>query len=287
MISLEEKILNDLDKTGFITELEIGEELHKKGWQPSHGQSYEDLDSNISREIDIHAHRHRYSKKANLYLTLYLIIEVKKDSKRPWVVFTTKERFLGGLGWRNAHVLRNHRIPLEGSSSSRARTLLNASGVIKNNPKVNYPRVGKAYHEAFKDPGEKSKIYESLISASKATFYLRSLHDPGKEHTEERFNPKKSVEASLYLPVVVLDGNLYEVYLSNKGEKVIEKVGCLPIQFNFSSPNYGETSYDRDLEFFPDIVTKENLGNYLLQLEAWFESMFSAFELNAIEARGV
>ena len=100
--SFLKKIKDDIEKTGFLTELRVGELLYAKDWSVSHSESYEDLDSQKSREIDIVSTKSYHDKETNLYTEFHLIIKVKKSSKYPWVIFTTPHIYRG-WGWRLLH----------------------------------------------------------------------------------------------------------------------------------------------------------------------------------------
>src|SRR5688572_29512818 len=101
MDELEKKILEDIEKTGFVTELKTVSMLIDHGWRTQHSSTYEDKDNNISREIDIVASKVEYIKELGFRLVFYLIVETKK-SERPWIIFTTDRRF-ATLGWSIMH----------------------------------------------------------------------------------------------------------------------------------------------------------------------------------------
>ena len=54
---LEEKLLDDLQKSGFGSELKVLETLKAEDWKVFAGLSYFDSTSKKSREIDVHALR--------------------------------------------------------------------------------------------------------------------------------------------------------------------------------------------------------------------------------------
>src|SRR6266571_2659950 len=98
MERLEDRILADIRQTGFLTELEVGRILIKKGFRVESGRAYEDLDESKSREIDIVANTHIFAKDVGFRFFPHLIIEIKKDLEKPWVIFLTKEDF-PAYGW--------------------------------------------------------------------------------------------------------------------------------------------------------------------------------------------
>jgi hypothetical protein len=83
---LKRKIMEDIKKTGFITELEIGSLLLRNGWRVGHSSSYNDKDLEKAREIDIIAYKGFYNEEIDFRFGIQLIFEIKKTS-RHWVIF--------------------------------------------------------------------------------------------------------------------------------------------------------------------------------------------------------
>jgi hypothetical protein len=268
-MTLEEKILNDIEKTGFTVELKTVSALIDNDWQVEHGSTYEDYDENKSREIDVIASKTMYIEDISFRISFYLIIEVKKSS-RPWIIFTTNRRF-GTLGWSILHRSNNSRItkPLSGEGSGTFRdSVFGMKAVTKNTPREYKFRVGKAFHELEKQPGEKSKIFEAIMSASKAAYYHCEKY---KEADEADFQPNKDTNLSIYLPVVVLDGLLYEVYNGYSGEIELHKQEFIPVELNYASPKYRKHNWDA--HFNPDLIEFNFLSTYISQIETWRQSM--------------
>jgi hypothetical protein len=64
--SLEKKILEDMEKTGYPTEIMSASIMQGRGWEVTHKPSYWDEDERKSREFDIIAFRGK--KIQNIYL---------------------------------------------------------------------------------------------------------------------------------------------------------------------------------------------------------------------------
>jgi hypothetical protein len=141
-----------------------------------------------------------------------------------------------------------------------------------NNFKVKLERYGIAFHESFKPPSETSKAFESLISVCKAAWHRNESNR--YLGGQEDFLPKEPVEVHIFIPVVVLDGQLFEVTIGTKGEIELNEQQFIQVQLNYSSPNYGKS----DIDFFPDIVKFENLEHYLTQTEEWIDGMFAEYK---------
>ena len=94
-MGLEDKILQEIDKTGYPTEIVCASAMQNRGWAVVHSPSYLDDLENRSREFDIRAYRTKRQdvRGHNYSVGIYLMTECKK-SEKPWVFFTTPERYL-------------------------------------------------------------------------------------------------------------------------------------------------------------------------------------------------
>jgi len=271
-MSLEDEILNDIQKTGFVTELKAVSLFIEKGWSTEHSTTYEDKDENRSREIDIVATKVEYIRELGFRLIINLVCEVKK-SERPWIIFTTR-RTLGSLGWRIMHNLVNTFIIKESKTSKTGKSrhsILDFDSIDKKNIREHENRVGKAFHELKKNPGEKSKIYEALITSSKASKYFNDLYE--EKNDEKEFVPDGMSELEFFLPTVILDGKLFEVYNQTNGDMKVHSKQYIPVEMKYSSPNYRKGNWDVD--FFPDVITFDYLSDHLNQIEIWRQSMIT------------
>jgi len=269
--SLIDRIKDDINKTGFVTELKVASACHSNGWHVSHSSSYEDYDQSKSREIDIVATSNYKDEEANLYTEFHLVIEVKSISKNPWVVFTTPHYFKG-MGWRILHSGWNY--------TTKKWALLKGDHISEYCPFVAKDRIGKAFHEAFKKPNENSKIFESILSACKASFYLKDNH--GIEPFKEEFNPEKSVEIHFYIPMIVLDGILFEAYL-DEGDIVVSEQDWIPVEYSYSARSYRVDS--SETTFFPAIVCFNHVNSFLKQLNEWVKHCNEGFSSELVNIK--
>ncbi|MEK6479618.1 hypothetical protein WJR50_18885 [Catalinimonas sp. 4WD22] len=280
--SLEERILEDIDKTGFITELEIASKFLEKKWSVIHSSTYEDLDYNISREIDLIANFYLFDffTDQDINVSVKLIIEVKKVSKRPWVIFSspgTSKLFANHLGWNLLHNAKNHESIIS-NDGDKYETLLNIfdDDVLEESNYFNINKnYGRAFHESFKAPNEPSKIYESLLTVSKASLYE---YQKAKGSDIENFGEEKemdyenSIDLEIFVPVIILEGNLFEVYLNKNGKKELKRADYIPIDFKYSSPKYKSEKF-QELNLYPIIVDLKHLDQFILHMESWATSI--------------
>jgi len=259
MEELEKKILADIQKTGFASELRVISTLLEQGWNTDHGETYEDKDENKSREIDITASKPAYDPQVAFRFNFTLVIEVKKTD-HPWVVFTTDRR-MKAAGWRVMHASRNDR--RQGDPGS----LFDVDCIVPLDLRAKRLRIGKAFHEAFKPAGDMSKVYAALMGALKAAHYFCHRYPSPTGW----FDITKETELSIYIPIVVVDGRLFEVFNQYDGTIQTLEQGYIPVEMSYSSPNYRTGHWDAD--FLPDIVTAAHFPGYLQALDEWRQSI--------------
>src|ERR1035437_1604197 len=270
---LFDKIKKDIKQTGFVIELEIGEILRKNQFHTNHNASYEDKDCHLSREIDLTATECYRDKKTNLYVEYHLILEVKKNSDRPWIIFTNPPSYIG-YGWRILHSSFN--------TTNKKNSILSSKLIDLDNPLILKNRIGKAYHELGKTSSDKSKIYESILSVCKAAYYFKD--NVGEEPFKKDFDKNSSVEIHFYIPIIVIDGILVEVYLENNEPK-IEEENWLVMEYEYASQNYLNASGETEKTFFPRVVRKDYLDEFILILKKWFNSCNKGLSEEVIKRR--
>jgi hypothetical protein len=89
--SLEQNILDDIQKTGFPLELRVAHELLTRGYFVDHNLYYVDKDEHKGRDIEISARRNSQNPprdKPPQWVRNRLLVECKKTMK-PWVIFTS------------------------------------------------------------------------------------------------------------------------------------------------------------------------------------------------------
>ncbi len=115
------------------------------------------------------------------------------------------------------------------------------------------------------------------MGASKAAHYFCHRHPAPFVY----FNIAEESELSIYLPIVVLEGRLFEVYNDYDGEIQLQEQGHIPVEMSYSSPNYRKGLWDAD--FLPDIVTAAYFPEYLKALDGWRQSILERTSQRLIE----
>lgn len=251
---LEKKLLEDLDKTGFGSEMRSIRAINAAGWTTNAGAAYFDHDASITRNIDVVAVKLARNFELELFFEYHLFIEVKK-SEKPWVVFREKDRFPDhGDAWNNPYFNRNAPVQL-GDLTPKIRTYSIRNGL---------GWLGYGVHEAFKKPQDTGRWYGAAVTACKACYdYVR--HESFSSLKDE---PSGYPFLMLTHPVVVLDGPLTSAELNDEGEVTLEEIRWAPFEFEFSTEKYSAERYRVDL------VSLDAIPEFLKILDKRVEEMF-------------
>lgn len=261
---LKSKIIQDIQKSGFLSEMNTSAILVKNGWLNTHNaETFLDKDYNKSREIDITTYKAKYDKDFQIKLGIHLIIEVKKTNK-PWIIFCQEKQSIIyiGLGWGCIHFADNI-----------TPNQLSYEQINNKSRQANSDLFGTSYYEAFKKPTENSQVYSALITCCKAAVHLQKLNSWAVDENK-KYSGNKRHDLDFFLPIVVLDGLMFQSTLNTDGKISLKEVDYSPIRLNYSSMNYKETT------FYPEIITLKGLKTYLEDIDEWHTSMFNSLKRN-------
>ncbi|MEH2359645.1 hypothetical protein [Nostoc sp.] len=246
---LKNKIIKDLEKSGFGAEMLVLKIFNSLGWRAEAGQGYFDKDENKSREIDISAYYSAHLEVNNKFCVssfFHICAEVKK-SEQPWIVFRTYPHpYFQLCAWDNLIDCIN--LPTENFNL--------VEYITKHSLLAIKGWEGSGIHHAFKDPNTPSRWYPAFIAACKACedCYERNKLDGNKTTSNILEEP---TEWNFFQPLVILDGTLVTAELTDSGEIHIEEVDSAPFRFKYNTKNYIRGNYRVDL------VTISGLKNYI------------------------
>lgn len=247
-----EKVLECAKASGFDAELAVAAVLRGRGWGAASNVYYIDADENISRELDILAHKPFSDTKRvpPVSCWIYICAEVKR-TKDPFIFFSDESQFADfGIGYGLLHT--KHRVD---------RFVLPFQKIDEFCPVSGLDRLARSYI-SFKD-GKSQQVRGGIISAFKGAMY-QSERDPS------RFSDA-SHDISFFIPLLVVDGPLWEVHHSDKsGDLVAKEVDEIIYYQNYLSP-----AYDR-IQIRVAVVTMEALPKFLERMENWGESIRTA-----------
>ena len=263
---MEEEFKNRLSKyikedTGYLEELKVANIFSKAGWGIRHSNYYLDKDEEKRREIDIFAYKSNLIKnnrfEENISIHINLVCEVKKSTKKPWIIFSTKKSPSDNFFGLSIYHEKNMKSIIEEKIEWK---------VDRNSSINSFERIGETYCEASLSNSGKndnqSQIFKSLTSSTKASEYFLSIR---KSNPLLRFISPKSIE--FFEPVIVFKGQMFEAYLNDQDELELNEINHIPIIFNRISPNYDRHDY------LVDVVKVEELSNLLAEKEKWFNTI--------------
>jgi hypothetical protein len=95
--SLEDRILLDIERTGFPLELRVSKRFIEAGYHVQNSVFYVDRDEGKGREIEIMALKNSREKgmqgQSPMWIRLRCHVECKKSTAKPWVIFTSEKTF--------------------------------------------------------------------------------------------------------------------------------------------------------------------------------------------------
>ena len=197
----EKRIKNWIFKNGYPFEMKVASLFQKKDFKITQSILYKDSDTNKYRELDIIAY---YGKLVNgVSFNFSFVIECKKSTDKPWLVF------------KNDKLINSKLDRFKPIATKNAEILFKNSKVNNNNQFNNlFPNINNAGYNvviAFRD--NKDVAYSSSLSLLKACNYIR-----------DKFNTSNLRQCNFYIPLIVIEGELYDARLSPEEEIDFELV---------------------------------------------------------------
>lgn len=208
---LSSKLRAWLANEGYPFELRVGRTLHDADWDVFHGQHYLDPETGKLREVDVHAAFGPYlgDTKGMGMVSVHLVCECKVSQGKPWIVFTSRQGD-DELG------LVSRLTPGEPASHALSHAVLTNRGKLST--LVMGSRIGHGVTRAFVESrsADPTGPFAAVLGAMTAASALSNRH-----YSSLLQGTGKSVWLSIYLPVVVLLGQLFEFYLDEAGNEVL------------------------------------------------------------------
>lgn len=250
---LKQKILAEINKSGFSHELNIIQRLRNEELTVFPNLGYVDSEDK-PHEIDAFAIINDYDEEKRFDdVSLNLIVECKSSSDKPWVFFDDPEDALSllGLADRLEYVsnfeTKDGYTPLTGCMNSAL------SGHHYNNKTT---PVARTHFEAFgKDAGK--EIYQGITSLWYTLDYFKRLF--GKS-TINQVVQKQRID--FIHPVIVLKGVLITAFRNDEGEFEVEEVPHVMIK-TIDCITDKELDFRVTNEIIVDVVRSDYLEEYI------------------------
>ncbi|HZG43714.1 MAG TPA: hypothetical protein VEY93_12180 [Longimicrobium sp.] len=225
-------------------ELSVGNILRDHGWAVEHSPLYTDPESGKAREIDICATVHADQVEEQRWVSVGLVIECKRTLDRPWVAFTAP-RDTTMLQVVNSIV-----------ADEFSRDLLYSVPPEVGLPPFLCPsnRIAHSVTRAFgaQKAGDPTGPYSALRGAMSAAIAIGAA--------SEELSIASSNEilmADLLLPVVVIDGALFDFSITGTEEESLVEAPW--IQTTIAGPTPGSVA-------IVTIITRSAFPDYLAAL---------------------
>jgi hypothetical protein len=254
---LHKKLIEDLGKSGFGSEMQAIKIFIDKGWRCSGGYYYFDEDEGKNKETDLVAGKGIHEKLDNgmdIDINYHIVAEVKK-SEKPWVVFKKSfvhEKLESTDAWNN--LIYQHNLPWERYNIVAALSENSLLKILK--------WKGYSIHESFKKPDAPSRWYSAFISVCKAAESELATHST---YTKIR----EWYGLLLVKPIVILDGTLVSASLTDDGDVLLEEIKFAPFEFFHKSKNSTKDRYR------VDVVKLDYLAEYIELSDARLKSISS------------
>ncbi len=188
-------------KNGYPFEMKVANLFQKKGFKITQSILYNDIETNKYREIDIISY---YGKVINgVSFNFSFVIECKKSTDKPWLVFKNNKLINSKLDRFKPFATRN------------AEILFNKTNVDENQQFNNmFPDINNAGYNvviAYRDG--KDVAYNSSLSLLKACNYIK-----------DKINDSLLKQCNFYIPLIVIEGELYDARLNVEEEIDFELV---------------------------------------------------------------
>jgi len=229
--SVEKQIIKDVLKSGFPLELEIANILEDGDWIVMPNEYIVDKNTSKNIEIDmlgikgtkltLHGCKRRFSS------LFKLIIECKKSEKAKWVFFTREPttfyndeliKHAHNFGINKPFVIKEaHYSDTDYFHNKIKYSVLNL---------MKWKKISTNYCIALEHKDKPSPIYKATTNLTKALSILK-----GREQLELRTGRWEYAALNTYVPIIVLDGDLFEGWIE-KGKLKIKKTRRIPLVIN-------------------------------------------------------
>lgn len=267
----EKNVIEDLEKSGFSSELRAIRTFISAGWSCTGFANYFDLDQELVTGVDLRAWKEKEVSGKNLIYGVQFNIDAEvKKSEKPWVVFKEKRE----------HIIDDYINNLNyicGIVPFRLQKAMSHDSVYS---KLQWTTYG--IHESFKKPDAPSRSYSAFIKVCKSaestlngtSAYYKEFDQLSKDSDD----PFKQRVCILVKPIVILDGKLIAAELSDTGEISVEDIKYAPVEFYYKSKHCSKGIY------LIDLVTLDGLQEYIEISEKRLQTIFENIESLSVAA---
>ena len=266
---IRERILDEMRRSGFLLEIEVGSKFSSQGWSVGHQGIFRDSDERKVKYIDLTASKLEVREFGRFgRFNISVVCECKK-SEKPWVFYTPPNNALT----HDPDLLSLRYVKLVSFPSFEARDypVIQPTHYVSREP---LNRLGQANYLSFgreDRPGEGfNQINSAINQVLKATKFQMDSFSPLLARMGPILQPNLRALTFFY-PLIVLEGPMYEYNLRSDGEPNLQEVSYVKYQAcilgDVTASSEQEAGEIPQVAFLIDIVKKELLGEYISYLE--------------------
>jgi hypothetical protein len=197
-----------LNSHGAGLEFAVGRTLRESGWTTRHGGYFVDVETSKTRDLDVHASIYEGHPDHGV-VSVVLAVECKRSRDKPWVAFTSSEH----------QVASTYEYALAPGHQSQVALLYAIKEGLPTPDVMKRPiRIAHGLTTAHTNAGGSAPTdaYAAVRGAISAAAALTSRREEFQKNLASTYGI-----IDLVLPVVVLDGHLFEMYIDDAGAEVI------------------------------------------------------------------
>lgn len=252
--SLEQAITEDLQRTGYPTEIVCASKMQDRQWSVTHNPSYWDSEENQSREYDIRAYKSWTSDSQTATVGVYLIVECKK-SERPWVFFTTLEKHNYPRLGRYIKFRSLKYSPF--TAIDQEHSIIGDDELRSIHHYFQFNKQARTFYEPLKQlekAAHSPTIYTAVMSIIKATlFHLRDT-------------PIADTVFPIYYPVIVFSGSLFEAFVNPDKTIDLSPTQYVQLKYSYFQHEPKHSTWSDQQSFTIDIIHEDFLSSFLSTL---------------------
>ena len=247
------KLTKWLEKQGYPLEMLVAQSFKQRGAIVRQSDYYIDHEEDKPREIDVLAKWYTaYEMNGLVELEIFYCIECKSQQKNPWIIFSPG----------TSKALYNLRLPASKDGRHYLLNLLhvvNAVGLFEV-----AKRAGYGITQAFKTGPDIP--YQAVMSAVKAAIACISDSDRIAQDVEADLS-QPYYSPVVAIPIVVIDGQLFECYLGEENIPVVQEieVGAIEWKYPIGRATFVENPFEGTPTAFVCTVTA--LGKLIAFIE--------------------
>ena len=236
-----------IKKNGYPFEMQVAKHFRNSGFAISQSIMYRDSETNKYRETDIIAHR---TKSFNgVWVNITFVIECKKSSDKPWILFVNKHLY--SLQYSKYPVLASY-------NASRLIKRIETNNSFKS-PLI-FPTITNSGYNIVTAFSEKSDVaYAASQSVIKACEYL-----------VDKSNASVKKFCNIYIPIIAIEGQLYEAFLNEADEIDLNQVYCSTV--------ISTKSFEEHNSNLISIVSSDNLKKFTDNLCTQVDEFYRIYE---------